>query len=743
MHKRKTSLIAIILFLFLFPQFTITAQDKDPEPDRRPAVGLVLSGGGAKGFAYIGLLKVIQEAGLEIDYIGGSSIGALIGGMYAIGYHPDSIVKIIREQNWDDILQDKMDRKYLSYEEKVFGEKYIVSLPIKDKKVAISPSLYTGQEANLLLNYFFSPAYEVTDFSDLQTPFLCIGTDLLDGKAVTLDQGNLAMAVRASMSIPGYFAPTDYEGYYLVDGGVVNNYPVMPVKEMGAQIILGGDVQQGLSKTREELNSLPAILDQIIAYHRVDANKVGYENTDLYVNFKMDFGMMDFNDYDSIIAIGEAVARQHFDQIKALADSLNAIEYRPVKKYETSPLDSIYIHDVHIEGYAKIPMKYFEGIFDGIENSKISMADLQERIRLLYGTKFFEYVIYELKGKAHGADLVIKVKPAAPGYISAGLHYDSDYKASLLINGAFRNVLGKSSKLFADLILGPNWRVRSLYMLDNGSKPGVGAMIDFYSFAFNEYDKDVKVNELTFNNYKGTVFAEQRLKNAYSFSLGFDYEYFQFRQNIAIDTTLDQYSSFSSYGTVFTSIYADTRNTAYFPTSGFNSTLRAEYVMPLSKNWASGLFTNSFIIYLKSDHNIPLSRKLTLQPGVFFGTTIKGDELPPPNHLFAFGGLNPSNYVETQLPFTGLKFLQSFGMHAAVLRVKLQYEVIKKIYLTFRADGGANEQEFGEVWKADNFIVGYGLTASYNSFLGPLELSVMASNINPSPILFLSLGFWF
>ncbi len=120
MPGKITRFIAIILFFFIFPQHPLTAQESNPESNRRPTVGLVLSGGGAKGFAYIGLLKVIQEAGLKIDYIGGSSIGALIGGMYAIGYHPDTIAKIIREQNWDDILQDKMDRKYLSYEEKVW-----------------------------------------------------------------------------------------------------------------------------------------------------------------------------------------------------------------------------------------------------------------------------------------------------------------------------------------------------------------------------------------------------------------------------------------------------------------------------------------------------------------------------------------------------------------------------------------------------------------------------------------------
>jgi len=363
---------------------------------------------------------VLQEAGLRIDYIGGSSIGAVIGGLYAVGYHPDTIAGLIMEQDWDALLQDKIERKYVSYEEKVFGEKFVVSLPVKDKKVAISPSLYTGQELGLMLNYYFSPVYEITDFEDLQTPFICIGTDLLNGKEVVLDKGDLPTAVLASMSIPGYLAPADYQDYYLVDGGVVNNYPAKPVQEMGAEIIIGGDVQQGLYKTREELKSLTTIPDQIIAYHRQDANEEGYRNTDLYINFKMDYGMMDFTSYDSIIAVGEKIGREHFIEIKALADSLNKIEYKPVKSYSTMPLDSIYINEIRFEGYEKVPLKYFEGIFDGKEYSMMALKDLQELIRYLYGTRFFEHVFYQLEGRDRGADLIIKVKPVPPGYVSAG-----------------------------------------------------------------------------------------------------------------------------------------------------------------------------------------------------------------------------------------------------------------------------------------------------------------------------------
>ncbi|MEI7982891.1 MAG: patatin-like phospholipase family protein, partial [Bacteroidota bacterium] len=232
---------ALLLFFSLFLHKNIFAQESIPlKRSARPSVGLVFSGGGAKGFAYVGLLKVFQEAGLPIDYIGGSSIGSIVGGLYALGYHPDSIAKMIRSQKWDDLLKDKTERKYIAYEEKEYGEKTIISLPVKKKKLSVSSSMYQGQEIDLLLNYYFSPAYRIHDFNKLPTPFLCIGTDLFTGEEVVLNKGYLPMAIRASMSIPGYFSPVDYMGKYLVDGGVVNNYPAREVREMGAKIIVGG-----------------------------------------------------------------------------------------------------------------------------------------------------------------------------------------------------------------------------------------------------------------------------------------------------------------------------------------------------------------------------------------------------------------------------------------------------------------------------------------------------------------------
>jgi NTE family protein len=733
----------LLLILTVGPAFPLFSQSKPVDSlHKRPPVGLVLSGGGAKGFAYVGLLKVIRDAGLPIDYIGGTSIGSIVGSLYAVGYSPEAMEGIIRAQNWDDVLHDKIARKYVAYEEKEFNGRTILSLPIKNKKIAKS-SMFTGQEIDLLLNHYLSPAFKVTDFRKLPTPFLCIGTDLLTGDPVVLDKGYLPMAVRASMSIPGVFSPVNYNGYYLADGGVVNNYPVPEVKEMGAGIIVGGDVQTGLITSKDQLNSITSILDQMTSFYRVRANKIGDSLTNLHVWLPMDYGIMDFNEYDSIIALGERVSRKYEGAIRKLADSLNAIEYRPVKKYDAKPADTIRYDTLVITGGQRMPKNYFQSFFPGSRKSKIALKDLEKDIRLMYGSGFFEQVGYEVRSENGKTFLVIHATEGGAGAVSAGIHFDNNYNGSILVNGSFRNILGKGSKLFANLVLSINPRLQAVYLGSFGGKAALGVMADLYSFKFGLYEKDIKVNTITYTDYKGSVFFNGSVHNVFNAKAGFDYEYFRFKQDVQADTMLIPYQEFSSYGTVFASLAADTRDREYFPTRGFIGTLRLEYVMLLSKNFIRDVFTNTPVIYLKYDQNIPLSKRFVLQPGLFAGALLQKSSAPPLQHLFALGGLNPFNYVDQYVSFTGVDFLQEFGYYAAVGRIKLQYNYYKKLYLTLRADAGASQKEFSEVFDPANFMMGYGVTASYDSFIGPIELTLMGSNQNPRPMLFLNIGFWF
>jgi len=291
--------------------------------------------------------------------------------------------------------------------------------------------------------------------------------------------------------------------------------------------------------------------------------------------------------------------------------------------------------------------------------------------------------------------------------------------------------------------LGGNPRFRALYEISNGAKPGFGVEIDMYEFGFDVYDKDIRDNTISFSNNKASIFLTSVYNNLYSLKTGVEYEFFKFSQNTAKpDSNLIPLENYNSYGNVFIKFRADTRNKSYFATNGFKAEFKAVYVMPLSKGWASELFENSFLLYAKYNQNLSLTPKLTFKPGFFVGATLN-DRAAPIQHLFGVGGLNSINYIDSFVPFAGVNFVQRFGYYAAIARLKLQYNVYEKLYLTLRSDFGSTPDYVDEIISPINVIAGYGLTASYDSFIGPVEFTVMGSNINPSLSLYLNIGFNF
>lgn len=748
----------LLLGLFFCFHFFINAQNEvSKEELKRPTVGLVMSGGGAKGFAYIGLLKVLEEVNMPVDYIGGSSMGAITAALYSVGYSAETIEQIIREQDWNTFISDEQERMYISYEEKLFGDKYIYSMPIENKIFSLSKSLNSSFNIDLILNELFAPAAHITDFNDLPVPFLCIGTNLLTGEAVILDKGNLARAVRASMAIPGYFSPTKYDGKYLVDGGVVNNYPVEQVKEMGADIIIGADVQTGLKSNIEEIETMTAVLDQVISFNRVEANLKGYELTDYLVKIEMPFGMLDFDQYDSIIAIGERVAREYYPQLKALADSLNNLENRIQKRENVQPLDSFQINNVV---WSEMSLKQGEKYhldFNELDNKKIAFSELEKKMLLLNGTRNFNELRYEFVHRENDKlDIEIEAGYANKGSIAAGIHYDNTYGGSILLNLSLRNIKGGRSKLFTDLILGQNPRLKSMFIINNGLKPGFGMEVDFYSFNFPQYKNGERINKWDFDNYSFSAFMPITVKNDFLFKAGMEFELFRFKQEVVVDPEYEAYNKFANYGNLFASFNHDTRDKAHYATDGQLMELKIEHVFPFSDQW-NDILSNGTILSFRYNSFIRISDKLVYKPELFLGYTITDIKpvpytetssaegktiVPTVQHLFGFGGTKPNNYVPSHLSFTGFKYLERLGMYAGKFSTNFEYNLYPKFYASVLADVGILENDissFDEI----QILFGYGGKLSYDSFIGPIELTLASSNMDTSLSAFFSIGFWF
>src|SRR6478672_1491583 len=315
--NRKNSLVFKVMFVMLcvFPILTFSQ-----DTVKRPKIGLVLSGGGAKGFAHIGVLKVLEQAGVKIDYIGGTSMGAVVGGLYASGYSATQIDSIFTNTNFDELLSDYIPRTSKSFYEKRNDELYAFTLPFNYSKFSIGVpiALSKGMYNYNLLAKLTHNVRHVKDFNKLPIPFVCVATDIETGHEVIVNTGYLPQALLASSAFPTLFSPVELNGHLLVDGGVSNNYPVEEVKKMGADIIIGVDVQDDL-KDRKSLKDATRILVQISNLEMIESMKEKVKKTDIYLKPDIsNFTVISFDQGKDIIRKGEEAAFAQYEEIKKL-----------------------------------------------------------------------------------------------------------------------------------------------------------------------------------------------------------------------------------------------------------------------------------------------------------------------------------------------------------------------------------------------------------------------------------------
>ena len=278
---------SLLMVFFLFIALRFDSFGQTGNHGARPKIGVTLSGGGAKGLAHIGILKAIDSAGLQVDYITGTSMGSIIGSLYAAGYRADSIESLARSIDWDQFLSNQSSLRNIIMEEKSEYAKYDLELPWVNNWFRLSTGVLEGQELWLKLSELLFPVSQIKKFSQLSIPFKCIATDLSTGEAVVLDSGELVSAVRASMAIPSIFTAVDFNGKKLVDGGVVRNFPVIDVKEMGADIVIGSNVASGL-RASDKVTTAVQVLLQVAFFREAEDTKKEVPLCDIYVQMPMD-----------------------------------------------------------------------------------------------------------------------------------------------------------------------------------------------------------------------------------------------------------------------------------------------------------------------------------------------------------------------------------------------------------------------------------------------------------------------
>jgi NTE family protein len=736
----------IVLILCVFFVSFVQGQDLKRE---RPKIGVVLSGGGAKGLAHIGVLKVLEKAGIPVDYIGGTSMGSIIGGLYAIGYTADQIDSITRSVNWEDVLTDKVLRKNLSMVEKDEDVKYMISFPIRGSRISLPSGIIAGQNISVLFSSLCSPVYNIKDFSKLPIPYLCIAADVENARAVVLKNGNLAEAMRASMSIPTVFVPEIIDGNALFDGGLINNFPVREVQDMGADIIIGVDVAFNTSKKRE-MNSMVRVIEQSVMMRSREQSIESRKLCNILMRPNMEgFNVASFNRADSLIARGEQSAMEVSDQINQLAAMLrDSFGWeKPLAKPKLAKNGFFYVDKVEIDGLKEVPENFLLRKLPFTVPSEVSTTEIEKFIQNVYGTWFFERVSYNIEPSETGVKLVFKVVERTTNYFRAGLHFDNDFKTTLALNTTFRNLLSKGSKISLDLALGENPSFSALYFKNSGwnprynplfwSKliPDFGFRFQFQNMEVYEYTNDTKTASLGLTNITTDFFIQGSISNDNIFGLGILSDYTYTTDRIASSGLYQRESYFFDIHSYYN---VDTYDEVFFPSRGIKVFAEGGYIKGLSRNERNH---KGFVqVTLRANFIQSLGKRLSVSEGIYGGTVFT-DTVPAQYRLY-MGGIG-SNTMRNLMPFVGMSFMQRAGNHMVISRLDLQWEMWKDNFFTIKSNLGKATMFRKNLLKPNDVIVGYGLSYGYRSPIGPIELTAMSSNKKSGLSFFISIGYWF
>ncbi len=743
--------LVVILFIFLCIGAKNNAQESQPQDSLK--IGLVLSGGGAKGFAHIGVLKVIDRLGLKVDYVAGTSMGAIIGALYASGYTGEQLDSIFKSLNFEDVISDNLPRYAKTFYERDNSEKYAVTLPFDKFKIKLPSAISGGQNVYNLLTKLTLPVSDVHDFSKLPIPFFCIATDIETGEKVILDKGNLAQAITASGAFPSLFRPVIINDRVLIDGGVTNNYPIDELKAKGVDKIIGVDVQDSLV-TREELTTAPEILLQINNYRTISEMKKKAQQTDVYIKPDIkEFTVISFSEGRRIVESGEKAALLKIKELNLLS-SLKKKTKRDIFKIE--PQDSIRINNVFIRGNQRYTRAYILGKLKLKPNSRVSYDKFSKGVNNLVGTTNFESFQYEFqKSEApDGYNLLATVKEnEITTYLKLGIHYDDLYKSAGLVNFTKKRLFFDNDLASLDMILGDHVRYNFEYFIDKGFYWSIGV-----KSRFNQFNKNVNANLLLeednplfanlnkidaeLQDFTNQIYLQTSFRKDFTLSLGAEYKRLKIKSETITGESETNELMFENtdYLSVFGGLKLDTYSNKYFPKRGIY--FNGDFHLYLHASKFNPEFSQFSIAKADIGYAFSLSHKFAVKLESQGGFKIGDDSTKYLN--FVLGGYG-NNFINNFVPFLGYDYLSLPGNSFVKGAILLDYEIFNKNHVTFIANYANVEDdifEYGE-WITRPDYSGYAIGYAIETFLGPLQAQYSWSPENSEGYWFFNIGFWF
>jgi len=718
----------VILFFALFQSFMLAQQDSE-----RPSLGLVLSGGGAHGIAHLGVIMVMEEAGLRPDCIAGTSMGSIIGGLYAAGYSSDTLFKLLKSINWNEMLSNKMPENNIVYPEKHRFYNSIVSLSISTKKVNIPLGLNNGQQIEKSLSYYLWPVAEISDFSKLPIPFVCNATDIITYTQVDLKNGYLSDAIRASFTVPSAFTPIQIDTLLLLDGGLIRNFPATAAKELGADIIIGSNV--GAEQySIEKLQTLPGIIGQIAMFRSREDFIEERKLVDLLVRPDVDrFSIADFNNVDSLVMAGYVAALPLKEKFKQLADSLNMLgDQLPIPYL----LDKEFItfDKIEINGNKIYTTEQILGILDINSGEAVDRQYLTQKIDLLYGRAWFEKVKYRIVSRNDSLMLAIDCIEKPNAVLYGAVHYDNALQAGLILGFTLKNYPIHRSVIDFNSYLGTFYRVQTDFIQYLGKNQKVGFNLNL--FADNTLFPWLEHNNETGNTFSRNMMYKVGINNYIGLnnmiSISGNYNETLLKPNYIVSDNIKSYKY--NYWSSELAFSRNTLTSKYFPDKGILFQLSASVSkLHSAYKYDGNTETNinisnqpnynpvPFYILTGNIINYATTNKITFGIGGEFLYISKSDSISEQNNFFLLGGVQTTS--KRSISMIGFHPNQIKIRNLAIVRSEMNITLLKDLHLNIMADFAATDKM--EFPKKITFLSGYGLGLSYNSIIGPIKTGVM------------------
>jgi NTE family protein len=718
----KMILLVVIYTIFFFSSsfsYPVSSNPDTTDKHQDLKVGLVLSGGGAKGIAHIGVLEVLEEAGIRVDFISGTSMGSIVGALYSIGFTTDEMRHLAETTDWERLFSDRPYRRLLSMHEKEMNDRFLFTFPITERGISLPSGLVAGQNIFSWLTHHTWPVLDIEDFSQLPIPYATVATDIETGDAVVFREGYLPDAIRASISFPSAFKPHKVDGQSLLDGGLIRNLPVREVLEMGAEYVIAVDVSTPL-RPSEELTTITSILTQAVNYRIIEKvnEQKGLADYNIEVRDLDEYHVTDFNRSEEFMEIGVNTARKHLDKLIEIA----GMQHRPGSGHADRSYnrEDVYIDQVSVTGNRDVPSELILSEVELLRGRFVDSGDVESTINQLYGTQLFDLISYRLYQQDNGRHhLEIRVIENRDDTFRIGARYESQTQTSFLLNTSFRNLLQRGSTLRFNLRLGRDASFISDYLTirSSASRIGFNARLKYEREQVDYFSGAERISGLTSHLLRGDLFTGTYMNRDFLIGIGIRGDINIFSNTFNADAI--PFSDVNHHA-VYGKFMIDTFNRRSFPNRGQFLLLGAAFSDELI---FSPLNFNEQHFYWKGLHNI--HDAVTLQHTVYLGRSF-GEELPwsywySPNRQHKDIGM---------IRFGGFGRYELSGRNIQMVSAGIQYEVFRQRFLKFDAYLGNIFDNWEWDVGSNRYRTGFSLSAGALTILGPLEFIVSASSRN-------------